>query len=556
MTTRGVAELASAVVGTTLLALAAFAGPVAETAPAAGDARGGTLRIDLAADTDYIDPALGYSGTSWQIGDAVNLKLYGFPDVEGEPGKRIVPEAAAGMPDVSPDGRTFTITVKRGFRFANGAPVTAASFADALHRDLDPRLQTPAASFLADIDGAQAYRDGTASRVSGISVRGDRLIVRLTKVAPDFLARLTMPFMAAVPTGTRADPGGVDAPFYSAGPYYVKEWVKGRTLLVVRNPYWRNDREPWRSLARPANVDAIAYTIGVNQVTTKLRIDNDDADLGLPPAGVWAELVERHGINRERVFVRKQLVTWWVLMNTESALFRDNPELRRAVNFALDRAYLVRQHGFLSGARTDQILPPGMPGYRNWQLYPLTGVTERTLAKARELARGNLRSGKAVLYAFGIGFFPALTQVVAYNLGRIGIDVEVKLFSPPVVADKTGTRGEPFDLAVLGWQADYADPSNFLNPLFDGSRIQTKNNVNSSYLDDPAINRRLQEAYRLSGDERYQAYAALDRDLSRDSSPVVPYLTGNARVYVSESVGCFSFQPARGLVNLVALCKR
>jgi peptide/nickel transport system substrate-binding protein len=556
MTTRGVAELAAAAVGTALLAVAVLGGPAARPAPAAGDARGGTLRIDLGFDVDFIDPALGYSVTSWEIGEAVNLKLYSFPDVEGEAGKRIVPQAAAGMPEVSRDGRTYTITVKRGFRFANGAPVTASSFVDAFHRDLDPRMTTAAASFLADVAGADAFRDGKASRVSGIQARGDRLIVRLTKVAPDFLARLTMPFMSAVPPGTPTDPAGVDAPFYSAGPYYVKERVKGRTLLVVRNPYWRKDREPWRSLARPANVDAIAYTIGVNQVTTKLRIDNDDADLGLVPPGVWAELVERHGINRERVFVRRLLTTWYVSMNTQSALFRDNPDLRRAVNWALDRAYLVRQHGFLSGARTDQILPPGMPGYRNWQLYPLTGVTERTLAKARDLARGHVRSGKAVLYAFGLGFSPALSQVVAYNLGRIGIDVEVKLFSPPIMAEKVGTRGEPFDLAILGWQADYADPSNFLSPLFDGSRIEAKNNANTSYLDDPAINRRLQDAYQLSGDDRYEAYAALDRDLTRDSSPVAPYLTQNARVYVSESVGCFSFQPARGLVNLVALCKR
>jgi peptide/nickel transport system substrate-binding protein len=155
-----------------------------------------------------------------------------------------------------------------------------------------------------------------------------------------------------------------------------------------------------------------------------------------------------------------------------------------------------------------------------------------------------------------MGFSPALSQVVAYNLSRIGIEVEVKLFAAPVLLDKAGTQGEPFDLAILGWQADYADPSNFVNPLFDGNRIQESHNSNMSYLDDPSLNRRMQEAYRLSGDQRLDAYAALDRDLVRDAAPVAAYVTTNARIYVSESVGCFSFQPARGLVNLVALCKR
>jgi peptide/nickel transport system substrate-binding protein len=549
-------HLAAAAAGALLLAFAALAGPGSKQATAAGEARGGTLRIESPFDVDSIDPALGYSTLSWQLGDAVNLKLYSFPDVEGDAGKRLVPEAAAGLPSVSKDGRTYTITVKRGFRFANGTPVTPSSFVSAFQRNLDPKLQSPAASFLSDIAGAQAFQEGKASRISGIRVRGDRLIVQLTRVAPDFLARLTMAFMAAVPPGTPSDPAGVDAPFYSAGPYYVKERVKGRTLLVVRNPYWRNDREPWRSLARPANVDAIAYTFGNNAAVAKLLIDRDDADLGLVPASVWAELVDQHGINRERVFVRKELATWWMLINTAGALFRDNAELRRAVSWALDRPQLVRQHGFLAGARTDQLLPPGMPGYQNWQLYPLTGVNERSLAKANELARGKLRSGKAVLYAFAMGFSPALSQVVSYNLSRIGIKVDVELYAAPVLLEKAGTQGEPFDLAILGWQADYADPSNFVNPLFDGNRIQQQHNSNMSYLDDPSLNRRMQEAYRLSGDERLDAYAALDRDLVRDAVPVAAYLTTNARIYVSESVGCFSFQPARGLVNLVALCKR
>jgi peptide/nickel transport system substrate-binding protein len=556
VTLHGLGPIVTAAAGAALLAAAALAGPGAPEAPAAGMAKGGTLRIDLPVDLDYIDPALGYSIGSWQLGDATNLKLYSYPDVEGQAGNRIVPEAAIGMPTVSKDGRTYTIRVKRGFRFANGAPVTASSFALMLHRNLDPRMQSPAGTLLSDLVGSQAYRDGAAPRISGVRVRGDRLKVSLTRVAPDFLARLTTNFMAAVPAGTPVDKAGIDAPFYSAGPYYVKERVKGRRLLVVRNPYWRNDREPWRSLNRPANVDAIAYTIGNAGTAIRLRIDHDDTDLGMVPASAWAELVDRHGINRERVFVRKEQTTWWVQMNTASALFRDNPRLRRAVGWALDRPHLARQHGYLAGARTDQILPPGMPGYRDWQLYPLGGASEASLAKARQLARGNLRAGKAVLYAFGIGQSPAVAQVVAFNLRQIGLDVRIELFSPPVVQEKVGTRGEPFDLAILGWAADYADPSTFLNTLFDGDKIQDRNNANSSYLDDPNFNRRLHEAYRLSGEARYDAYAALDRDLSRDAAPVAAYLTANARVYVSQSVGCFSFQPARGLVNLTALCKR
>ena len=69
---------------------------------------------------------------------------------------------------------------------------------------------------------------------------------------------MTMPFFSAIPANLPIVPEGVDAPLVSAGPYYVKEWTKNRSALLVRNPHWNNAKEPWKSLARPANVDQIS----------------------------------------------------------------------------------------------------------------------------------------------------------------------------------------------------------------------------------------------------------------------------------------------------------
>jgi peptide/nickel transport system substrate-binding protein len=55
------------------------------------------------------------------------LKLVAFPDVDGNGGSRIVPEAATSLPRVSSDGRTYTFTIRRGLRFSNGCPVRHAT---------------------------------------------------------------------------------------------------------------------------------------------------------------------------------------------------------------------------------------------------------------------------------------------------------------------------------------------------------------------------------------------------------------------------------------------
>ena len=71
------------------------------------------------------------------------------------------------------------------------------------------------------------------------------------------------------------------------------------------------------------------------------------------------------------------------------------------------------------------------------------------------------------------------------NLSAIGIDVEVKEFPYGVLVAKAGTKGEPFDIALTGWIADYPDPFNFLNNLLDGTRIKAHGNSNLAYFDDP-----------------------------------------------------------------------
>jgi peptide/nickel transport system substrate-binding protein len=537
-------SIVMAAVGTGLLLAAGFAQPASSKPQAAGqtEARGGTLRLDQATDFDYIDTSLAYFTHSWQVLNATQLKLLSFPDLEGAAGSRMRAEAATGFPKVSKDGKTYTFTVKKGFKFSDGSNVTAANFAHALRRALDPKMQSPASSFLDDV---KSYR-----------ANGMTLTVTLKTVAPDFLARMTMPFFSAIPTNRPMVAEGVDAPLVSAGPYYIKSWTKNRSAEIVRNPQWNNAKEPWKSLKRPANVDRMVYTTGTSQDAQLLKLRRNETDLGTVPPAAHSELSREFGINKGRYFVRKNLVFWYLALNNDSALFKNNIKLRQAVNYAIDRPQIVRQHGFLGGGRTDQILPPGMPGYKDGKNYPLVGVNNTALTKARALANGNTRSGKAVFYAFSTPPGPAIAQVVQFNLKQIGIDIEIKQFTRTVQHEKVGTRGEPFDISHSGWGADYPDPYNFINVLLDGRRIQATNNVNESYFNTPAYNQKMEAAARLSGQARLTAYGNLDNDIMKNQAPLAPYINTNNRSFVSQDLGCYNFSPVNATVNLVAVCKK
>ena len=537
-------------VGLVLLGLAACGG---DDDGGGGEQRaekqGGTLRVNLSADTDHVDPALAYYQISIQFLYPSCANLLNYPDKPAPEGSRLQPEVAEDMPTVSSDGKTYTFKVRPGFRFSppSNEEVTAETFRFVINRNLSPQLQSPSSSFIADIVGAQAVLDGKAKTASGVTVNGNELTIKLTKPAPDFLNRMAMWFFCSIPSSTPVDPAR-EQPVPTAGPYYVSDWTPRRTLVLQRNPNYKGDR--------PHKLNRIVYTVGVPEATSVLEIRGGQADYaadGVPPASN-AELGREFGPDSEaakdghqRFFVNPTLAFQYLALNTSRPLFSD-VNVRKAVQYAIDRPALVRLSGAYAGEPTDQILPPGLSAFKDADIYPLDGPN---VEQAKELMGG--KTGKAVLYTCNESPCPERAQLIQSNLKAIGIDVEIKQWPRSVQFTKEGIRGEPFDIADEGWIADYADPSNFIIKLLDGRTIQAENNVNFSYFNDPTFQRKMDEAQQKTGDERDEAFAALDEDITRNASPLVNWMVPNNIDFVSARVGCYQWQPVY-FMNLAELC--
>jgi peptide/nickel transport system substrate-binding protein len=499
---------------------------------------GGTLNVDLTTDIDFTDPALSYLQQGWELEWATCLKLMNYPDANGPRASQLVPEAASGFPKVSKDGKTYDFTVNAAFtKFSNGGPVTAASFKAAIDRDADPKMQSPAVAFIGDVVGANT------SPVSGMRVKGNHLLITTTHPAPDLLARLAMPFFCAIPPSLAHDPNGIETP-PSAGPYYVASREPNKSIVLKRNPYYKGKR--------PRNADQIVYTIGNSLDATYLRVQQgatDYASTGIPPAA-YAEAAQKYGINEGQFWVKPLLSTAYIAFNMSRGIFKNNVALRKAVNEAVDRPAMLAQSGFLAGKRTDQILPPGMAGFRDADLYPLKAPN---LKLGKKLAQGHTGDGNVVLYESNRGASPLRAQIIQFDLKQIGLNVDVKLFPRAVQLEKEGTRGEPFDLADESWGADYADPYDFVNVLLDGRNIQAQNNNDFSYMNDPKFNAQMTRAALLSGNPRFRAYGNLDVAIMQQAVPWAPRFNPNNRMLVSKRFGCFTYSPIY-TVDLAAAC--
>ncbi len=406
---------------------------------------GGVVRIDSQGPFDSLDPALAYEPASWAIEYATCAKLLNYPDRSAPSGSRLEPEVAAAVPAPSADGKTYTFIVRKGFRFSppSNEPVTARTFKYSIERTLSPRLKSSARNYASDIVGFSAYEAGRAKHISGVTTNGNRLTIRLTDAAPDFLSRIALPFFCAVPLDTPVNTNVRTVP--AAGPYYVASYTSDIGAVLKRNRNYRG--------SRPHAAREIDYRVGIGAAQALREIESGQADFtaGVPSQST-TELRRRFGpgstvakAGHQRYFDNPTLETTYLALNTSRPLFSD-ARLRQAVNYALDRRALGRIGGLGStfGDPTDQLLPPGMPGFHDVHIYPYTP----DLQKARRLARG--RGGHAVLYTCSDAQCRQLGQVIQANLKAIGIDVEVKAFPLGVMFARLGTKSEPFDMATVG----------------------------------------------------------------------------------------------------------
>jgi peptide/nickel transport system substrate-binding protein len=515
---------------------------------------------ELDTDIDYVDPALAYYTISWQIEYATCAKLLNYPDAPAPAGARLVPEVAAGMPTVSPDGRTYTFTIRDGFRFSppSSETVTAQHFKFVLERLLNPMMSSPAQAFLEDIVGARDVIDGRAATLSGVVTEGNTLRITLLEPSGDFLARLSMPFTCALPLSTPITPGGIPAPVASAGPYYVAAWTPKNSIVLLENPNYGGPR--------PHRFDEVRYSIGLPLASIRLKVESGESDHGPVPPAAHFELASLYGpgtlasaAGKQRWFAHPSPAFRYLALNHDRPLFGSggsagNVALKRAVNFAIDRQAMINQRGFAAGSATDQILPPGIQGFTDAALYPATP----DVVRAQELVQDQWKPGDpfrpAVMYTCNTGPCIPTAEIVKENLKQIGLDVSILPFPRAVQFTKTGTRGEPFDISLEGWHIDYLDPYDFMF-LLDGSRLRPANNVNFSYFNHQPYIDRLRAADALTGDARDEALGQLDIDTMRDWAPLAPFINDYSRFFFSERTGCHYYHPAYEL-DLAALCLR
>lgn len=231
---------------------------------------GRTLRVQMLSDVETLDPARAPdTGTAYSIAPLFHQLLtyaYGSRQVE------LIPYAAASLPQISADRRTYTFNLRPGLVFAShaafgGKPreLVAEDFVYSWKRLADPANSSMSfyalEGLIEGLDDAvgRARREAKpfdyAATIAGLRAT-DRytLEIRLTRPDAGFIYNLAFGGLSAVPHEVVLAEGAEFArkPIGS-GPYQVARFQPGTRLDVVRNPNFKP--LPWTFFSANAPVD-------------------------------------------------------------------------------------------------------------------------------------------------------------------------------------------------------------------------------------------------------------------------------------------------------------
>ncbi len=352
---------------------------------------------------------------------------------------------------ISPDGRTFTFTLRSGIRFASGNELTSADVKWSFERILNLKANT---LFL--FDG-----------VEGIDAPNPTTVIMRTKAPkPDLIPILSHPGLSVLDSrllmqnGADAGPAAKDRdhaePYLfqhsaGSGPFTLQSYTPSQEIVLARNPrYW----------GPAARLERIVIRHVPDPVTQALQVVRGDLDIA-SSIGPDQEAPLRR-VPSVVVRATPAATTFYVLMNNNPDVGGpfSNPKVQQAVRYAIDYDGVMKIAG-PGAARLAGVIPTLMPGS-----LPSSEATKTDLARARALlkesgiaeVRGKFQySSDAIQFGIPVSL---IAQKIQADLARVGINLA--LDGLPNVTALTLYRAGKDQFGVWGWAADYPDASDFL----------------------------------------------------------------------------------------------
>ena len=422
----------------------ALAGAMA--AAQAAPVRGGKLLFARNADSLFLDPVLNDNNTDIWVLTSLNSGLL----APTHDGKGVQPGLATSW-GASADGKTFTVTLRPGTKFADGSPVTAEDVVWSLDRARDPKAGTWN-FLLASIDKVTAES-------------ADKVVLSLKNPDPSLPAALATFNAAIMPKKLfEASKGANDEERahsfaehpVGAGPFMLDSWQRGSKMVLKRNPYyWGKDA----SGAALPYLDEVDMTVVPDDATRilQLKAGQVDATEFVP----YERAKELSGDPKLTMDLFPSTKVTYVQLNARPKLNDGSPnpladeKVRQALNYALNKKAVIQivTHGL--GAPMQSYMPSTTP------LYTALGpVYAYNMAKAKSLlAASGYPKGFNLVALSQAGNADDVSTLAAMQQMWAPLGVKLSIQQMDLVSLDAHYHKYDFQMRTGYWTNDIADPN-------------------------------------------------------------------------------------------------
>ena len=460
--------------------------------------RGGTLRMAWSADVISMDKTTTFDNNSVRVMEQIMEPLF----QASADGTKLEPWLATGY-TISDDKKTYTIKLRTGVTFSNGAPMTAADVKFSI--DEDTKTGDAGWGFInSAIDSVTATDDSTVT-------------ITLKYAWAPLIADLSLFSNGVVPNNYG---GKSAADFYTApigtGPFVWDSWIKGQSLTLTANKkYWQQGR-PY--------LNGVTWNVVPDANTRKLQVQGGQVDINDTPD--WSSLASlKSSANVEAVTYPSTQIDY-IAFNQQRAPF-DDVHIRQAISMAIDRKALVKAVLFGNGEPAYSLLSPGTPLFdknAGGAKFDVSG------AKA-ELAKSSKPNGftTTLLIASGSPNQSSIAQIMQAELKDIGITMTIRQLDP--TANKKARLASDFDMAWSAWTMDIPDPDEWTSFAVDPSG---GSHSAFTFYNNPAVIAINKQAQQETDSVKRQAlYSQLQTQTGKDA--FLAYLYYSPYVYASTS---------------------
>ncbi|WP_143118589.1 ABC transporter substrate-binding protein [Actinomadura madurae] len=513
------------------------------------DKKGGTLKLGDSDDFDSPDPGNTYYAFSQNIARQYGRALTTFKPAAGQESNEVVPDLATDLGQSSDGGKTWTYKLRTGVKYADGTTVTSKDVKYAVERsNYTKELQLGPKYFKQYlVDNKPAYKgpydDKSDAGLKSIETPDDQTIVFHLNTPFqefDYLVAMsqTMPVPKAKDTGTK-----YETSILSSGPYKVDNYTRGKSMSLSRNPHWNQSTDP----IRKALPDKIEIQLKQNADDIDQRLLSGALDMDITGVGVQSGTQPKVLTPEQKPYVDNPVQGFLRFMSLNQHVKPlDNIHCRLAVQYATDKVAAQTAYGgpLAGGDVATTVLPPSVEGYTKFDLYPQKqaeggGLDQATLDKAKQELQA---CGKPDGFSSKISARSdrpkevAMAEAIQQSLAKVGIKVSIVQFPAGDYFNKyVGVPKYVHDhgigMMIMAWAADWPTGYGFLAQIVHGDAIKPSGGNNLAELDDPAINKALDDAI-ANPDKaaRMKAYGEIDK-LVMQSGMEVPLIYAKALMY-------------------------